>query len=81
MLLGISFYLLPLLTAAASAKHFTNGWSVQISSKSEAEAERVAREINSIMKGEVLCWSSYKFEATKLKNSATTYGPSPILLG
>ena len=53
MLLGISsFYLLPMLaTATASAKYFTNGWSVQISSNGEAEAERVAREIKSIMKG------------------------------
>ena len=52
--LAISFYLLTLLAAAASAKYFTNGWSVQISSNSEAEAERVASEVKSIMKSEFL---------------------------
>ena len=52
--LGIPLYLLPLLAAAASAKQFTNGWSVQISSNSEAEAERVAWEVKSIMKSEFL---------------------------
>ena len=52
--LAIPFYLLTLLAAAASAKYFTNGWSVQISSNSEAEAERVASEVKSIMKSEFL---------------------------
>ena len=38
--------------AIVSAKEFTNGWSVKISSSDEVEARRVAKEINSIMKGE-----------------------------
>ena len=52
-----------LATATASAKYFTNGWSVQISSNNEAEAERVAREIKSIMKGKFQDLSSHEFEA------------------
>ena len=61
MLLG-ALYLVPLLTATtacakyfangASEKYFTNEWSVQISSNNEIEAERVATEVKSIMKGE-----------------------------
>ena len=47
-----SFYLFPFLVAIVSAKEFTNGWSVKISSSDEVEARRVAKEINSIMKGE-----------------------------
>ena len=63
MLLAASFYLVPLLTATtACAKYFANGafgkytneWSVQISSNNEIEAERVATEVKSIMKGELL---------------------------
>ena len=62
MLLAASFYLVPLLTATtACAKYFANGasekytneWSVQISSNNEIEAERVATEVKSIMKGEL----------------------------
>ena len=46
-----SLYLLPLLAAMASAGHFTNEWAVTIDGD-EAEAHRVARELNCVVKGE-----------------------------
>ena len=46
-----SLYLLPLLAAVASAGHFTNEWAVTIDGD-EAEAHRVARELNCVVKGE-----------------------------
>ena len=46
-----SLYLLPLLAAVASAGHFTNEWAVTIDGD-EAEAQRVARELNCVVKGE-----------------------------
>ena len=44
-------YLLPLLAAIAAAGHFTNEWAVKISGD-EAEAERVAKELNCVVIGE-----------------------------
>ena len=46
-----SLYLLPLLAAVASAGHFTNEWAVTIDGD-EAEAHRVATELNCVVKGE-----------------------------
>ena len=43
--------LLPLLAAIAAAGHFTNEWAVEISGD-EAEAERVAKELNCRVIGE-----------------------------
>ena len=52
-----SLYLLPLLAAVASAGHFTNEWAVTIDGD-EAEAHRVATELNCVVKGEQANFSS-----------------------
>ena len=59
-------YLLPLLAAFAAAGHFTNEWAVKISGD-EAEAERVAKELNCIVVGEGV---SLKFKFRLVKNQA-----------
>ena len=53
-------YLLPLLAAIAAAGHFTNEWAVKISGD-EAEAERVAKELNCVVKGETEIHATHKF--------------------
>ena len=52
-------YLLPLLAAVAAAGHYTNEWAVKISGD-EAEAERVAKELNCVVKGQFVEFTTGK---------------------
>ena len=63
-------YLMPLLAAVAAAGHFTNEWAVKISGD-EAEAERVAKELNCVVKGQLVALTVARRQRTALMFKAT----------